>query len=84
MNPFFPLWTIPATALALALGLVGLAPAYTIRGSLALTTCALLPLVFVAYVVWAAIIYPRFLSPIRGMPTAPVRPPDPACSLRRC
>lgn len=49
------------------------APQYAIQNSFLLTTLTLFSVLLVPKLAYDAIIYPKFLSPLRHLPTPPVR-----------
>ncbi len=75
LNPWVPFWRVPATALAGTLAVIRLAPEYSVLSSYWATFSALFSVLAIAYLFWGAILYPKLFSPLRHLPTAPVRFP---------
>jgi len=63
--------------------LVSLRPDLSIRQSYVLTTLVFLLVTTVARFVYFAILYPKYLTPLRHIPTPPVKIPDSIFVLSR-
>jgi cytochrome P450 len=59
------------SSIATSLLLVYLAPTYSVGGSFTLTAASIFCLQWLVYGIYAVIIYPRFLSPLRHLPEPP-------------
>ena len=63
------------TSVAGSLLLVRLTPQYTPGASYIATFCLLLLLQILGFVIWQAVLWPRFFSPLRHLPEPKVLPP---------
>ena len=67
-----PWSTISITSVSGALGISYLAPQYAVAGSFFLTLIVLEVTGIFIGVLWQAILYPKYFSPLRHVPTVPV------------